>query len=71
MSTVALAGISARHSTLVFAPKGSHVITSNFQLVKCNKAQLLSLLPVSPASEGQLVECLLRGMGGHGFDPGP
>ena len=24
-----------------------------------------------PASVAQLVECLLRGMGGHGFLPGP
>ena len=26
--------------------------------------------PVLPASVGQWVECLLRGMGGHGFGPG-
>ena len=31
----------------------------------------LNTLVMSPAPIAQLVECPLRGTGGHGFDPGP
>ena len=52
------------------------VLNGNLQLRKCkwlfahsqaNKNQTTT----GPAPVAQLLECLLRGTGGHGFDPGP
>ena len=44
-----------------------HMITRTFRRsYKSGKFTTLSSAPIA-----QLVECLLRGTGGHGFDPGP
>ena len=55
MSTVALPGISARHSILALGPDGGHVITSKYCL---NRVIIYVRLSYDVASESVIKSCI-------------